>query len=105
MGSARSIHELSVAQLERLIRELAAVTVQVRFTAHAEQRMRLRRILRAEVLEVLQRGRIVAAPEPNPRYGTLECRMQRFLAGRDIAAVAALSDDDPSVVVVTVILL
>lgn len=29
--------------------------------------------------------------------------MQRFMAGREVAAVAAISDTDPSVVVVTVL--
>lgn len=33
--------------------------------------------------------------------GTLECRMEYFSAGRDVAVIVALSDDDPSLVLVT----
>lgn len=62
----------------------------------------MRKVSRVEVLDVLRRGRVVGLPEPNQRFGTLECRMQRFIAGRDLAVVAAVSDDDPSAVVVTV---
>lgn len=57
-----------------------------------------------EVVEVLRRGRMLRTPEPSLRFGTLECRMQRFLAGREVEVVAALSDADPSVVVVTVLI-
>jgi Domain of unknown function (DUF4258) len=65
--------------------------------------MKLRHVLRDEVLEVLERGRIVRRPEPNPAHGSLECRVQQFLAGREVAVIAALSDEDPTVVIVTVI--
>jgi Domain of unknown function (DUF4258) len=98
-----SVFKLSVAQLERLIRGRVVQPMQVRLTVHALARMRLRHVLRDEVLEVLERGRIVGRPEPNLARGSLECRVQQFLAGREIAVVAALSDDDPAVVVVTVI--
>ena len=104
MGSQPSVFKLSAAQLERLIRDRAALAIQVRFTRHAESRMRLRRVSRMEVIEVLRRGRMNRTPEPNLRFGTLECRMQRFQAGRELGVVAALSDADPSVVVVTVLI-
>jgi Domain of unknown function (DUF4258) len=100
---AASVFKLSVAQLERLIRGRAAQPMQVRLTVHALARMKLRQVLRDEVLEVLERGRIVGRPEPNLAHGALECRVQQFLAGREIAVVAAVSDDEPTVVVVTVI--
>ena len=45
------------------------------------------------------------SPEPNLALGSLECRMQRFMAGRELAVVAAISDDDPAVIVVTAIVL
>ena len=98
-----SVFKLSVPQLERLIRGRAAQPMRVRLTLHALARMKLRRVLRDEVLEVLERGRIVGRPEPNLARGSLECRVQQFLAGREIALIAAVSDDDPAVVVVTVI--
>jgi hypothetical protein len=47
----------------------------------------------------------VRTPEPNVARGSLECRMQRFLAGRELAVVAAVSDAYPGVVVVTAMVL
>jgi hypothetical protein len=76
----------------------------VLISVHALSRMALRKVTRDEVHEVLRKGRLLRAPEPNIRFGSLECRMQRFIAGREVAVVAAVSDADPSVVVVTVLL-
>ncbi len=42
-------------------------------------------------------------PEPDTRHGSLVCRMEHFVAGRELAAAVALSDEEPGVVVVTVI--
>ncbi len=100
-----SVYRLSQAQLERLIRERCAETAQVAFTVHALAQMKKRHILRAEVLEVLRKGSLVRAPEPNLTRGSMECRMQRFVAGREVAVVAAVHDDAPTVVVVTAMLI
>ena len=103
--AARSVFKLSLPEVERLVRTRAAVTGNVRLTNHALVRMKLRHITREEVYDVLRLGRLVRAPEPNMMLGSLECRMQRFMAGRELAIVAAISDDDPSVIVVTAIAL
>ena len=42
-------------------------------------------------------------PEPDLRRGSLVCRMEYFVAGRELAAAVALSDEDPGVLVVTII--
>lgn len=98
-----AIGKLSAAQVERLIRGLACETDRVAFTHHARTRMRQRQMTRDMVLEILRRGRLVREPEPNLRFGTLECRMERYLAGRQIAAVVAIADDEATLLVVTVI--
>lgn len=54
-------------------------------------------------LEVMQKGLLRRAPEPNPARGSLECRMERFVAGRSIGVVVAVSDDEPGLVVITAI--
>jgi hypothetical protein len=36
--------------------------------------------------------------------GTLECRMERYVAGRECGVVVALDDDNPHLLVVTVML-
>lgn len=67
--------------------------------------MKERHILRVEALEVLRLGRLRQRPEPNLVNGTLECRMQRFLAGRELGVVVALGDDMPGVIVVTALVI
>lgn len=72
-------------------------------TSHALMRMRQRHVTRDIVLEVLRMGRLSRVPEPNLRYGSLECRMERYCAGRQLAVVVAIGDDDPDILVITVI--
>ena len=63
--------------------------------------MKFRHITQLMVLNVLRNGRIRRSPEPNLAKGTLECRMDYFLAGRQIGVVVAVSHDEANVVVVT----
>ena len=83
---------MSSVQIQRLVRERAIDSAQVVFTQHVLIRMKQRHILRPEVLDALRLGRIVRAPEPNLARGSLECRMQRFVAGRELGVVVALSE-------------
>jgi hypothetical protein len=62
-----------------------------------------RHISRLEAFEILKKGVIRREPEPNLRRGTLECRMEYYVAGCNLALVAAVDAADPSVIVVTVI--
>ncbi|MCA3237399.1 MAG: DUF4258 domain-containing protein [Curvibacter sp.] len=93
---------LSAPQWERFIRKAALRSELIVFTKHALARMKLRGVTRLMVLDVLRQGKLRRTPEPNAARGTLECRMEYFLSGRDIAVVAAVAPDDPGVVVVTV---
>jgi hypothetical protein len=96
-----SVFRLSVPQLQRLIRARAEDSAQIAFTHHVLLRMKQRHIVRMEVMEVLRKGLLHRQPEPNSLRGSLECRMQRFMAGRELAVVVALNDADPTLVVVT----
>lgn len=100
-----SVFRLSTVQLQRLIHERARDSVRVLFTHHVLVRMKQRHILRPEVLDVLRLGVMDRAPEPNALRGTLECRVERFVAGRELGVVVALSDEDPNLVVVTAIVI
>lgn len=93
----------SKTQWQRHIRQLSAVVGHVIFTDHALLRMRQRQISRLAALEILKKGAIRREPEPNLRYDTLECRMEYYVAGRNLALVAAVDAVNPSVVVVTAI--
>jgi hypothetical protein len=98
-----TIGRLSALQIQRLIQTVAMDSECVAFTNHARIRMRQRHISRDLVLDVLRYGRLSRVPEPNPRFGSLECRMERYDAGRQISVIVALCDGKPEVLVVTVI--
>jgi replication-associated recombination protein RarA len=93
--------QLSKTQLEAYIRHASLDSRNVFFTLHVQKQMKARRISMACVLSTLQHGRLRRTPEPNLMKGTLECRMEYFSAERDVAVIVALSDDDPSLVLVT----
>ena len=92
----------SKPQLAKHIRTLAKNTASVFITVHAKQRMTLRKITSQEVYECLQQGQILREPEENHEKESLECRMERYVSGRDLGVVVALCDEDPDAIVVTV---
>jgi hypothetical protein len=93
--------QLSKSQLEAYIRQESLDSRNVFFTKHVEKQMKARHITMACVMSTLQHGRIKRTPEPNSMKGTVECRMERFSAGHDVAVIVAISDKDPSLVLVT----
>lgn len=101
MKQPRRITALSTHQLQAHIRAAAQDSVNVAFSVHGRQRMRERKITMPCVLATLRHGSIRRQPEPNTHFGTLECRMELYTAGNNIGIVVALSDDDPTMVVVT----
>lgn len=94
----------STQQLQTLIRRLSLDTATVVITIHASTRMKKRCITRSEVYEILRRGMIRRAPEPDPAKGSITCKMDYYIGGRNLAAIVALTDEQPSIVVVTVLL-
>ena len=69
--------------------------------SQAQLELRIRKTAGDSLLEVLRKGRIRRTPEPNLAKGSMECRMERFVAGSQISVVAAISDEHPNVIVVT----
>ena len=96
-----SVFKLSAGQLEARIRKTALDNSLVNFSSHARTQMRRRHIPADVVLEVLRQGRIRRTPEPNIAKGSVECLMERFVAGLQTGVVAAISDEYPHVIVVT----
>lgn len=93
----------SKSQWQRHIRTLVSIPANVVFTNHALLRMRQRKISRLAAFEILKKGVIRREPEVNIRHGTLECRLDYYIAGRNLALVAAVDTDNPAVIVVTAI--
>ena len=98
----KAFKKKSQAQLAKHIRTVARNTGSVIITTHASVRMKQRKVSAQEVYECLQHGTIGRAPEPNEGKGSLECLMERYVAGRHLGVIAAICDQDPDVVVVTV---
>jgi Domain of unknown function (DUF4258) len=95
------LDKLSNSQLQSHIRTVSGDSTRVAFTNHALVRMKARQITRDMALEVLRKGRLIQSPESNIAKGSIECRLEKFVTGRDIAIVAALSDSDPDLLVIT----
>ena len=92
-------------QIRTRIRRIAIDNTLVIFADHARTQMRMRHIPADVVLEVLRKGRIRRTPEPNLSTGSIECRMERFVAGAQTGVIAAISNDRPNVIVVTAMLI
>lgn len=90
-------------QLERHIRQSAKDSTHVIFTTHARTRMRQRHVNDSMVLEVLRLGSFGLPPEPDMKHPGLLCRMQRFVAGMQVAVVVYVEYPATDLVVVTVI--
>lgn len=90
-------------QLERHIRKSAVDSSRVAWTAHALVRMRQRRINKAMALEALRLGVMVQPPEPEIAHPGVKCRLERFVAGAQVAVVVYVEYPSPGLTVVTVI--
>lgn len=86
------------AAMLRLIRELAAVDANVKFTNHARRRMEERGILIRQVMNVLRMGVVVEGPARNIR-GNWQCTLRRFAAGTEVHVAVAIED---GVLIITV---
>lgn len=97
----RMLAELSQAQQEAYVHQQARDTKNIIFTAHVQKRMKERKLTAPCVVEALRHGRMKRPAEPNIKTGWLECRLDRYVAGREIGIVVAIDDHDPSLIVVT----
>ncbi len=95
--------KFSIPQLERHIRRIVAQPTRVLWTRHAKQRMRQRHVSLEDALECLRKGRIGLPPEVDIPSARLICRLQWYGAARNVQACVALDDEDPELIVVTVI--
>lgn len=87
--------KLSQTQLEAYIRSESCQSLNIVFTDHARKQMKLRKITDDLVTATLQNGKIKRTPEPNAMKGSLECRMEHYVAGVTLAVIVAICDDDP----------
>lgn len=93
--------EWSAPQLQAHIRKESKASINVVFLDHVKGQMKKRSITIDMVMTTLQKGSIKRIPEPNTMKGSLECRMEYFVAGFDIGVVVGIYDEDPSLILVT----
>lgn len=87
---------------ERWIRRISKDSECIRWSKHAQQQMRKRKITMPVVLDVLRYGVIHREPEISIKTSHHECRMERFCAGRNLAVIVALEKERaPTCIIVT----
>lgn len=101
MGARISIHQMSNVQLQSHIRRLAQDSGSVYFLDHARLRMQERSINDLQVLECLRTG-VVQRPPRRFKTGELRVRMDHFGSARNLSVMVSLDEQDPDVLVVTV---
>jgi hypothetical protein len=90
------------AQLQEHIRKASARSINVTITQHASVRMRERRITNRMLFDVLRSGVIRREPEPDIRHSGLNCQVERFSAGVNIAVLVNVEMPSEGLIVVTV---
>jgi hypothetical protein len=81
--------DLSPQRARQLLQEIAADSAKVVFTAHAEQRLKQRRISKMQALKCLRQGTMVEGPARDIK-GNWKITLQVLSAGSPIKVVAAL---------------
>lgn len=100
---ASSVKYPSQRELELHIRASAQDSANVAWTNHADVQMRRRKLNRGMALEALRHGRLIQPPEPHVRHPGVSCRVERFVAGVQVAVVVSVEFPAPDLVVITVI--
>lgn len=93
----------SKPQLQKYIREESEISDNVIFLDHVLKRMKERHITKSMALDTLRKGLIKLTPEFDSHTLDIKCRMEYYVAGKDVKMVVAVSDDNPNLVLVTAI--
>ena len=73
----------------KLLREIAADSARVVFTAHARQRMRQRKVTPVEIIACLLRG-VVSEPVALDLHGNWKLTVTHRVAGKDLDVAVAI---------------
>lgn len=101
MGCSKFKGQTNV-HLQMHIRDKSVNSANVLILIHASAQMTQRKVSRMEVLECLRKGFLKRKPEIDVDHGSLRCRMEHYIAGRNCMAIVALSDESADLIVVTV---
>lgn len=104
MGTRIPVTEMTNTQLQARIRRVAQDSGCVFILDHARLRMQERRVNDLEVLRRLREGLIQRPAKVNKKTEEVRVRLDHFGSARNLSVIAALSDWDPDVLVVTVMI-
>ena len=102
MGDKISIIQMTNTQLQSRIRRLAQDSGRVFILDHAQLRMRERGVNDMEVLACLRQGVVQRPVKVDDKAGEVRVRMDHFGSARNLSVVVAMGDQEPDVLVVTV---
>lgn len=102
MGVTLSFKLMSNVQLQRYIRLQAKNSRYIFITDHARDRMLQRNVSDYEVVQCLREGIVQRPPAVDKDTDDLKCRMDYFGSARNLSVIVALDDDQPELIVITV---
>jgi hypothetical protein len=102
MGARISFAQMSNVQLQNHIRRVSQYSNRVFFTIHAQERMLQRSVSDIQVLDCLRSGLMQRPAQIDEATHLVKCRMEHFGSARNLAVVVGLDDQDPDLLIVTV---
>lgn len=102
MGARISFAQMSNVQLQNHIRRVSQDSSRVFFTIHAQERMLQRSVSDIQVLDCLRSGLMQRPAQIDQVTNHVKCRMEHFGSARNLAVVVGLGDQDPDLLIVTV---
>ena len=102
MGDKIQFNQMSNAQLQKHIRSVSINSVNVFITDHARKRMIQREITDFQVIDCLRNGVMQRPAIQDMKTGDIKCRIEHFGTSKNISVVVALSDQDPDLIIITV---
>lgn len=92
--------KLPDTQAKKLLNQIAENTGDVKFTKHARQQMRKRKITLPQVIDCLRRGVIIESPCLNYQ-GNWKLTIEHYTCGETIACAAEIDMTSPKIIVIT----
>lgn len=102
MGARISVTLMTNSQLQARIRQLAQDSGCVFISDHAQLRMQERGVNDMEVLVCLRQGVVQRPAKVHTATGEVRARMDHFGSARNLSVVVSMNDQEPDVLVVTV---
>lgn len=104
MGVRIPVSQMTNAQLQARVRRLAQDSSSVFILEHAQLRMQERGVNDMEVLMCLREGVVQRPAKVDNKTGEVRVRLDHFGSARNLSVVVELSDLDPDVLVITVMM-